>query len=41
MPRDHSSAFVMDWKTGKNREAGKEPLQLIISALYVFAYYEE
>ena len=41
MPRDWSNAFVIDWKTGKNREAGKEPLQLMLSAAYVMAYYPE
>ena len=35
------SAFVVDWKTGKNREASKEPLQLMLSAAYVFAEYPD
>lgn len=39
--KDFSSAFIADWKTGKNREAGKEPLQLMLSAGYVFSYYPE
>ncbi len=33
--RGDRNAFVVDWKTGKNREAGKEPLQLMLSAAYV------
>lgn len=33
--------FVIDWKTGKNREAGKEPLQLMLSAAYTFANHDE
>lgn len=38
---DYKSAFIADWKTGKNREAGKEPVQLMLSAGYVFANYPE
>lgn len=30
-------AFILDWKTGKNREADKEPLQLMICAAMTFA----
>ncbi len=33
--RGPSYALIFDWKTGKNREAGKEPLQLMLSAAYV------
>jgi hypothetical protein len=33
--RGQTSAAVFDWKTGKNREGDKEPLQLMLSAAYV------
>ena len=36
-----TSVFIGDWKTGKNREAQKEPLQLMIFAAFVFSYYKE
>lgn len=41
MAKDYSGSFIVDWKTGKNREAGKEPLQLMINAAATFAEYVE
>lgn len=37
---DFTTAFIGDWKTGKNREAQSEPLQLMIFAAFVFSYYD-
>ena len=34
---ERKSGIIIDWKTGKNREAQKEPLQLMIFAAQVFA----
>lgn len=42
LTKNWQTGFVVDWKTGKNREGqyGKEPLQLMLSAAYVFAGHD-
>lgn len=41
MSKEYAGAFIVDWKTGKNREGGKEPWQLMIYAGATFAEYPE
>lgn len=41
LSEDRTKGIIKDWKTGKNREAQKEPLQLMIFAAQAFAAVSE